>query len=120
MEIQDKCCSVAPYFKVFPGKLDSFKELCKLFIEQASRESKCLYFGFSFHENEVYCREGYEDADGLLEHVRCVEPLFKEALKLAEITRLEIHGIEKELTKLREPLSSLNPKFFTLECGFRR
>jgi len=29
-------------------------------------------------------------------------------------------GPEEELAKLREPLSSLNPRFFTLEYGFRR
>ena len=38
----------------------------------------------------------------------------------SEITRLEVHGPESELDKLREPLAALNPQFFTLEYGFRR
>ena len=49
-----------------------------------------------------------------------VNSILSEALKLAEITRLEIHGPEQELAKLREPLASLKPQFFTLEYGFRR
>lgn len=38
----------------------------------------------------------------------------------AEITRLEIHGAEQELAKLREPLAELKPQLFVLECGFRK
>lgn len=34
--------------------------------------------------------------------------------------RLEVHGPEQELAKLREPLAELNPVFFVLEYGFRR
>ena len=37
-----------------------------------------------------------------------------------ELTRLEIHGPEEELAKLREPLAHLKPQFFVLEYGFRR
>jgi len=46
--------------------------------------------------------------------------LLEEALKIADITRLEIHGPAQELEKLREPLADLDPQFFTLELGFRR
>lgn len=46
--------------------------------------------------------------------------LLEEALKIAEIIRLEVHGPEEELAKLRAPLANLNPQFFTLEYGFRR
>ena len=49
-----------------------------------------------------------------------VGTLLQEALKIAELTRLEIHGPEEELAKLREPLADLKPQFFTLEYGFRR
>lgn len=120
MATQDKCCTIVPYFKVFSGKLDSFKELCKKLLEKANKEPKCLYYGFSFYEDQVHCREGYENADGLLEHLNNVGTLLEEALKIAEITRLEVHGPEEELAKLREPLSKLKPQFFTLEYGFRR
>ena len=120
MAIEDKCCSLVPYFKVSDGQIEAFKQLCKQFVDQTNRESKCLYYGFSFDGNQVHCREGYEDAEGLLTHLENVDSLLKEALKISEITRLEIHGPEEELAKLRQPLSSLNPQFFTLQYGFRR
>ena len=44
----------------------------------------------------------------------------QQALTVADIARLEVHGPEEELAKLREPLAGLNPRFFTLEFGFRR
>ena len=122
MATQDKCCSILPYFKVSEGQLEAFKQLCDQFVEQTNRESKCLYYGFSFDGDQIHCREGYEDAEGLLAHLENVSSLFEEALKIAELTRLEIHGPEEELAKLREPLSHLKPQpqFFTLKYGFRR
>ena len=47
-------------------------------------------------------------------------PLLEEALKISDIIRLEIHGPEAELAKMREPLADLSPQFFELEYGFRR
>jgi len=120
MATQDKCCTIVPYFKVFSGKLADFKGLCEQFIEKTNEEPKCLYYGFSFDGEQVHCREGYEDAEGVLAHLNNVGSLLEEALKIADLTRLEIHGPETELAKLREPLTHLKPQFFILEYGFRR
>ena len=60
------------------------------------------------------------DAEGALAHLENVGQLLNDALKMAELIRLEIHGPEEELAKLREPLAKMNPQFFTLEYGFRR
>ncbi|GAB4259129.1 MAG: hypothetical protein Kow0092_07140 [Deferrisomatales bacterium] len=120
MATQDTCCTIVPYFRVRPGKLDEFKALCEQFVEKTRSEPKCLYYGFSFCGDEVHCREGYADADGLLTHLDNVGALLQEALKLADITRLEVHGPEAELAKLRGPLAELKPQFFTLEYGFRK
>lgn len=117
---QDACCSIAPYFKVSSSKLPAFRKLCAQFVAKTRLEPKCLYYGFTFNGDQVHCREGYADADGLLAHLENVGPLIDEALKISEITRLEVHGPEGELAKLREPLAKLNPQFFTLEHGFRR
>lgn len=43
-----------------------------------------------------------------------------ELLRIADLTRLEIHGPAEELARLRGPLADLKPQFFTLEYGFRR
>ncbi len=120
MSIQDKCCTIVPYFKVSDGNLKAFKTLCEQFVTKTSEEAKCLYYGFSFDGDEAHCREGYEDAEGLLTHLDNVGRLLEEASKIAEITRLEIHGPEEELAKLRQPLAKLEPQFFILEYGFRR
>jgi quinol monooxygenase YgiN len=120
MSTEDKCCTIVPYFKVSSGNLENFKALCERFVTKTRSEAKCLYYGFTFSEDLAHCREGYADAEGLLTHLENVGPLLQEALKIAEIARLEVHGPADELAKLRGPLAALNPQFFTLEYGFRR
>jgi hypothetical protein len=119
-QLADACVTIHPYFKVSDGNIGAFRALCERFVSRTSNEPKCIYYGFSFNGNEVHCREGYQDADGLLVHLDNVATLLEEALKLAEITRLEIHGREDELARIRGPVSNLSPTYFTLEYGFRR
>ena len=38
-------------------------------------------------------------------------------LKLADLVRIEVHGPENELEKLKSPLAHLNPAWFTLETS---
>ena len=95
------------------------KALCERFVTQTEGEPDCLYYGFSFDGHTAHCREGYVNAAGLLGHLENVGALLEEAFKIAGITRLEVHGPEAELDKLREPLAALGPQFLTLEYGFR-
>lgn len=120
MATSDTCCTIAPYFKVHEGRMADFKALCERFVEKSSTEPKCLYYGFSFLDDQAHCREGYRDAEGLLAHVENIGKLLQEATTMADVMRLEIHGPESELAKLRGPLAELNPAFFVLEYGFRR
>ena len=120
MSIQDKCCTIVPYFHVPAEQQQAFRALCDQFVAKTSEETKCLYYGFSFNGETAHCREGYTDAAGVLAHLENVGELLDQALKIAALTRLEIHGPEEELAKLRGPLAKLNPEFYTLEYGFRR
>jgi len=120
MTTPDTCCTIVPYFKVHEGQLADFKKGCEEFVETTSLEPNCLFYGFSFSGNEAHCREGYKDAEALLFHLENVGTLLNEALKISDITRLEVHGPESQLALLREPLAALNPQFFSLEFGFRR
>ena len=120
MATNDRCVSIHPYFKVADGKLDAFKQLCDQFMAATAKEPGCLYYGFSFNGDEIHCREAYDDAEGLLAHLDNVGAILGEALQIADVARLEIHGIEEELAKLRGPMAALNPAFFTLEYGIRR
>ena len=119
MSTNDTCCTIVPYFKVHEGKLDAFKAGCDAFVEKTKTEPKCLFYGFSFNGDVAHCREGYADAEGVLHHLDNVGALLQEALKIADLAKLEIHGPEPELAKLREPLAKLKPEFFVLEYGFR-
>lgn len=119
MPTNDKCVTIAPYFKVQPGKLPEFKKLCERFMQQTSTEPGCLYYGFAFDGDLAFCREGYTDAQALLAHVNNVSSLIQEALKIATVARIEVHGPETELAGLRNHLTGLNPQYFVLEYGFR-
>ncbi len=116
----DTCCTLAPYFKVHAGKLDEFKAGCPAFVEATQKEEGVLHYGFSFNGDEAHCREGYKDAAGILAHLENVGPLLQEALKIADLTRLEVHAPADQIGLLREPLANLNPVYFTMEFGFRR
>ena len=115
----DRTVSIHPYFAVRDGKLDAFHDLCQRFVERTSSEDACLYYGFSFNGNQVHCREAYTDGAALLAHLQNVGDLLEESQGLADIARLEIHGLEEELAQLREPLKDLPIEYFVLEYGIR-
>ena len=120
MATQDTCCTLVPYFKVYEGQLEAFKSACAKFVEKTMSEPGCMFYAFSFSGDEAHCREGYEDAEAVLAHMDNVDALIGEALKIADLTRLEVHAPESEIEKLREPLAEFNPQYFTLLTGFRR
>jgi len=107
--------SLHPYFKVHPGKLETFKAAFPAFIEKTATEEKNLFYGFTINGDEIFCREGYTDADGILAHLDNVGAMLAEAFKMADLIRLELHGPANELDKLRKPLAHLNPVWFVIE-----
>jgi|SRR5947209_10748820 len=104
--------SLHPYFKVHPGKLEAFKAGFGAFVEKTKGEPKNLFYEFSVNGDEIFCREGYVDAAGLLAHLENVGALLAEALKIADLVRLEVHGPAGELEKLKAPLAHLKPAWF--------
>jgi hypothetical protein len=117
MSIPSKFVSLHPYFKVHPGKVDAVKVMLPRFAEKTASEKENLFYGFSLNGDEVFCREAYESANGLLAHLDNVGGLLAEMLKLADLTRVEVHGPVEELEKLKGPLAHLNPGWFTLEVN---
>ena len=106
--------SLHPYFKVHAGKLEEFTAGFPVFVELTKTEPKNLFYEFSVSGHKVFCREGYMDAEGLLAHLDNVGALLTQALKMADLIRLEVHGPTAELEKLREPLAHLKPEWFAL------
>ena len=94
--------------------------MLRRFVEKTASEKENLFYGFSINGDEVFCREGYESAAGVLAHLDNVGALLAEILELADLTRIEAHGPAEELEKLKAPLAHLNPAWFTLESSLSR
>jgi quinol monooxygenase YgiN len=112
--------SLHPYFKVHAGKIDAVKAMLPRFVEQTATEKQNLFYDFAMNGDELFCREAYENAAGLLAHLDNVGALLAEILTVADLTRLEVHGPAEELEKLKTPLTHLNPAWFVLEASLRR
>jgi quinol monooxygenase YgiN len=120
MAANDTCCTLVPYFKVAPGKLAEFKALGDIFVAKTRTEPGCVHYAFSFNGDEAHCREGYDNAAALLAHLENVGAPLQEALKIAQITRLEVHAPASGARSFSISLAGLNPQWFTVEIGFRR
>ncbi len=116
----DTCCTLVPYFEVEESQLAAFKALGPKFVEKTRTEAGCVHYAFSYSGHTAHCREGYVNAEAVLAHLQNVGELLGEALKIAKITRLEVHAPAAEIEKLKGPMESLNPQFFALDPGIRR
>jgi len=112
-----KCVSLHPYFKVKPGKMEALKEVCKKLVPMCQTEAECLYFGFTFNGDEMFCREAYNGAAGVFAHLDNAGATIGEVLENADLIKLEVHGPAEELEQLKEALKDLNPTYYTLELG---
>jgi quinol monooxygenase YgiN len=104
-----------PYFKVPPDKLELLKGILPEFVAKTRNEAQNLFYEFTINGDEVFCREGYVNAEGLLAHLENVGAMLAEAMKMADLIRVEVHGPAAELEKLKGPLAHLNPVWFTLQ-----
>ena len=109
--------SIHPYFKIHPGKMNEFLEICEKFTAATSTESGCLWYDFTKSGDVIHCREAYEGAEGLLEHAENVNSIIGDALGISDLIRLEIHANSDEIAKLKEPLADLNPEYFEYQLG---
>jgi quinol monooxygenase YgiN len=113
----DAVCTLSTYFDVPADKIEDFKALGRRFIERSRGEPGCVHLAFSFSNFTAHCREGYDDADALLNHLDNVSTLFQEALAIAYLIKLEVHAPALEIEKMRLALATLKPQYFTLEAG---
>ena len=119
MALEDNVCTLVPYFTTQDGKLGEFKALGEKMVEKTKTESDVVFYGFSFSGQRAHCREGYTSAAGVLKHLENVNDLLQEALKIANLDLLEVHGPAAVVAALQEPLKELNPTYFTVETRFR-
>ena len=120
MSTFDNAVSIHPYFKIQEGQMEACKSFLAQFNERVANEEKCLYYNFTFKGDEMFCREAYRDAEGVHAHLENCGPVLAEFLKIAEVTRMELHGPAEELEKLKETFAAFNPDYFISECGIGR
>lgn len=120
MSLPANLVTIHPYFKTHPGKEALVQGVLDKFVATTTGEPKCLFYEFTVLGDEVFCREGYEGAAGVLAHLDNVGAVIAEMLTISDMTRLEFHGAAEEIDQLREPLAHLNPAFFVLRCGVPR
>ena len=107
--------SLHPYFKIHPGKRDAIKALLPRCVAKTATEKAMLFYEFSMNGDELFCREAYENADGVLAHLENIGALLAEAMKIADLTRIEVHGPAEEIEKLKKPLAHLSPAWFVIQ-----
>ena len=103
--------SLHPYFKVPPDKMPHLKAILPEFAAKTRNETGNLFYEFTINGDEVFCR----DAEALLAHLENVSAMLAQALTMADLIRIEIHGPAAELAKLKEPLAHLKPAWFELD-----
>jgi quinol monooxygenase YgiN len=120
MNSTEPAVSLHPYFRINPGQMEAAKALLREFVAKTAVEEKVISYEFTVNGDEVFCREAYLDADGVLAHLDNVGALLERLLTMASLIRLEVHGPAEELGKLKGPLGPLQPAWFVHECGVKR
>jgi hypothetical protein len=119
-EGSDTHVTIVPYFTVPEEKMDEFKKGFGAFYKGTRRGTKeCLYYGFAVSGNQVFCREGYKSADGVLAHLEDVKAPLDKAVKLAGEggLKLAVMGPAAELEKLKGPMGPLGTEFWETDAG---
>jgi len=103
-----------PYCKGPPDKMPFLKAILPEFAAKTGNETGTLFYEFTINGDEVFCREGYINAEALLAHLETVGAMLAQALAMADLIRIEVHGPAAELAKLKESLAHLKPAWFEL------
>ena len=120
MSTFDNAVSIHPYFKIHEGQMEACKKFLAQFNEKVKNEQACHFYNFTFNGDVMCCREAYHNAEGVQAHLENCGALLEEFLKIADLTRIEIHGPAEELEKLKPTFVEMNPDYFICECGIGR
>jgi len=117
-DVSDTHVTIVPYFTVPDGRMGEFKQnFPQFYAGTKAGTNEALYYGFAVHDNQVFCREGYESAEGVLAHLDDVGGPLNAALAIVGDGGLDLSvmGPAAELDKLREALTPLGTKFWELD-----
>ncbi|EOD34454.1 hypothetical protein EMIHUDRAFT_441276 [Emiliania huxleyi CCMP1516] len=108
--VSDETLCVLVYWKI--KDYAKFLAGVKDFQHLTRQEEKVKYYGFCVYGSKAICREGYDSAEGFLEHLQNVDGPLKTAMQCADIESVEVHGPSSEVNKLRERLKSFPAVFW--------
>jgi hypothetical protein len=118
--VPDAHVTICPTFTVPEGKLSTFTDLFPAFYaDTRAGTDKCLYYSFATSGSTVFCREGYDDAEGCLAHAADVGEPLGLALELVgeDGLDLSVMGPARELAKLREVFEPLGARFWATDAS---
>src|SRR5206468_12913815 len=75
--------SLHPYFKLPSDKMPYLKAILPEFAAKTRNETGNLFYEFTINGDEVFCREGYVNAEALLAHLENVGAMLAQALAMA-------------------------------------
>ena len=112
------------FLKIPDEKMEEFQNLFVPFAERVKAgtgcgSEECLYHGFAIHENTVFCREGYKNAQGALNHLNEAKDLLAKAREIVGKDGMEISVIapKSEMAVLQARLEPAGAKFYELQEG---
>jgi len=103
-----------------PGKTVELMALLTDFYSNINQEQfGLLYYGCSVDEENgvVMTREGFARGRTAITFLTMIDATLKQAAELSELTSVEVHGPQDEISRLAEPLAPLPCTFFVLDDG---
>lgn len=118
-ELTDNVVTLAPYFKI--DDMEKFKSIWQEDYAKFAHKEDCVHYAFTFtDDNRAHCREAYPNAEKVLQHLADVDAPLNAVLDgPAKLERLEAHGPQAELDKLKSKLSPMGCLFYVVEWGIR-
>jgi quinol monooxygenase YgiN len=109
--LSENTCTMMPHFIIKDWK--TAKPLMQEIIEAANDEPGCTYFGWEKSNNRLIARETFFDGDSMKAHVEKVRPLLDKLVAgPAELEKLEIHGPEIQVEKVKPVTDTFMPQYF--------
>lgn len=112
-------CTVHPYFTMLDEP--AVRSLIVEFVKKTQSEDGCMWYSFDIDidKKKLYCNECYVNAEAVLVHLENVGALLGRMIGgPASLDRLEIHGPQEEVEKLKPKAAEFNASLFVVDSGF--
>mmetsp|Transcript_33082 Transcript_33082/g.64488 ORF Transcript_33082/g.64488 Transcript_33082/m.64488 type:complete len:555 (+) Transcript_33082:39-1703(+) len=116
----DKHLAIFTFLTLKEGKMDEFKKNAKTYMNMTKDgKAPALYAQFAYREEEIRCliREGFEDADALLDHRDEIDDVMATLLDLTLKHQVRVIAPKIELDKLRGIFNDSDASFLVLDAG---